>query len=154
MIFLCFCFSIIEAQSLKLPNECRKILDRNFRGWKLLKVSKEISEYHKKARHPFDPNFIKGDWNGDGKTDYAVLIKVKNQNKTIAFVRSRRSFKYYSLEGGDYIQVFKKGMKDYNYDAQKDFAYKNDSIFVGAGDCCGSSYIWQKGKFVGIVTSD
>jgi hypothetical protein len=48
----------------------------------------------------------------------------------------------------------KKGERDYNYGTGKNFIYKMDAIFVGLGECCGSSYIWQKGKFISIVTSD
>ncbi|CAN5356674.1 hypothetical protein BH20ACI1_BH20ACI1_24590 [soil metagenome] len=166
-IFLLFCyfgFISVQAQSIQLPNACKKLLDKNFRGWKIAEVSKETTDYHKKRNFPFKPNLIKADWNGDGKTDYAVLIEqgklrnsqgkiIGNRRLTIAFVKSRDGFKHFQIDGGDYIQVFKKGEKDYNYDSQKDFIYKNDSIFVGI-DCCGSSYIWQKNKFIGFVTSD
>lgn len=151
---LCHNFSTVQAQSIKLPNECQKILSRNFRGWKLAPVQKEISEYHKKEKFPFEPNLIKGDWNGDGQIDYAALIEQRKETKTVAFIRLGTKYRHYNLEGGDYIQVFKKGEKDYSYDSHKKFAYKNDSIFVGIGECCGNSYIWRKGKFVGIITSD
>ncbi len=131
----------------------------------MAKIQKEVIEYHRKNNFPYSPNFIKGDWNGDGKIDYAVLIeqgKLKNSQDEvieersfiIAFVRTQKRFKHCTLEGGDYIQVFKKGVKDYDYESDKDFIYKNDSIFAGSGECCGSSYIWRKGKFVEIVTSD
>ena len=153
-IFLCFSVSLVEAQSIKLPNECKSILDINFRGWKLAKIQKDISAYHKKRKFPFEPNLIKGDWNGDGKIDYAILIEHKKKAKTVAFVGIQNKFKHFLLEGGDYIQIFKKGANDYNYDSQKGFKYKNDAIFVGSGECCGSSYIWRKEKFIGIVTSD
>jgi hypothetical protein len=154
LFFVCAGFTFIEAKPIRLPNECKKILDKNFRGWKFGKIPKEVTDYHKKEKHPFEPYLIKGDWNGDGKIDYAVLIESQKKNKTIAFIRLRTKYKHYNLEGGDYIQVFKKGEKDYSYDSDKNFIYKNDSIFVGIGECCGSSYIWRKGKFFGIVTSD
>ncbi len=158
-------FTSIQAQSIRLPNECKKNLNKNFKGWKLSQVPKDVSKYHKEKKFPFEPNLIKGDWNGDGRIDYAVLIeqsKLKNSLGeiigerifTVAFVRTQNGFKNFTLEGGDYIQVFKKGEKDYNYESGKDFIYKNDSIFVGAGECCGSSYVWKKNRFVGIVTSD
>ncbi len=165
LFLLGICFAPLQAQSIQLPNACKKILNKSLRGWKLAKVPKEVSEYDEERKFPFEPNLIKGDWNGDGKIDYAVLIehgKLKNpqgevigeRTFTIAFVRTRKGFKHFTLEGGDYIQIFKKGEKDYNYDSGKDFIYKNDAIFVGIGECCGSSYIWKKGKFIGFVTSD
>lgn len=165
LLLLCIGSAPLQAQSIQLPNDCKKILDKNFRGWKRAKVPKEVSEYHQARKFPFEPNLIKGDWNGDGKTDYAVLIEqgnlknsqggvIGNRSFTIAFMRTQKGFKHFTIEGGDYIQIFKKGEKDYNYDSGKDFIYKNDAIFVGVGDCCGNSYIWKKGKFIGFVTSD
>ena len=155
LLLILFCgFTSIQAQSIKLPFECKKILDKKFPGWKFGKIPKDVSEYHKKMKFPFEPYLIKGDWNGDKKVDYAILIEHRRKTKTIAFIRLQTKYKHYNLEGGDYIQVFKKGIKDYDYTSQKDFTYKNDSIFVGLGECCGSSFIWRKGKFVGIVTSD
>lgn len=139
-------FTTIKAQSIKLPADCKKILKGEFRSYQPT---------------PGKANLIKGDWNGDGKMDYAVLIKRKqnsNENSsnilTIAFLRSSKSYRRYILEGGDYLDVMKKGAKDYSYDWQRNFRYKNDAIFVGIGECCGSSYIWRNSKFISIVTSD
>lgn len=48
----------------------------------------------------------------------------------------------------------KKGSRDYNFETGKNFIYKNDAIFVGIFEKAGESYVWQKGKFISIVTSD
>jgi hypothetical protein len=154
LFLLCVAAAFNKAQSIKLPNECRKILNKNFRGWKFAQVPREVNAYHKERKFPFEPNFVRGDWNGDGKIDYAALIEHRKKTKTIAFIQLQTKYKHYNLEGGDYIQIFKKGVKDYSYTSQKNFTYKNDSIFVGISECCGSSYIWRKGKFVRIITSD
>ena len=165
IIFLCFCFSLVEAQSLKLPNECRKILDRKFRGWKLAKIQKDISDYYRKKNFAYSPNFIRGDWNGDGKNDYAILIeqgKLKNylgevyedRRLIVIFIKTRKGFKYFRFDGADYIALMKKGSIDYNYETDKKFRYKTDAIFSGFWEKSGSSYVWRKGKFVQIATSD
>ncbi len=106
LLFCCFSFISVQARSIQLPDVCKKLLDKNFQGWKIAEVSKEITDYHKKKKFSFKPNLIKADWNGDGKSDYAVLIeqgKLKNsQGKiirkrrlTIAFVKVREGFKYF-----------------------------------------------------------
>ncbi|HEX8289255.1 MAG TPA: hypothetical protein VF556_14745 [Pyrinomonadaceae bacterium] len=154
LLFLASGFIAVKAQSIKLPLQCKKILDKKFQGWKLGKTPKDVTDYHKTNKSPFEPYLVKGDWNGDGKVDYAILIEHLKKARTIAFVRSQKKYEYYSLEGGDYIQVFKKGEKDYDYTSDKDFTYQNDSIFVGVGECCGTSFVWRKGKFVGLITSD
>ncbi len=132
----------------------------------------EISENSKrncripsKNNFPYSPNFIKGDWNGDGKIDYAVLIeqgKLENSQSevigerrfTVAFVRTQKSFKYFQFDGGDYIELMKKGSKDYNYETDKNFRYKTDAIFDGIWEKAGVSYVWERGKFIEIITSD
>lgn len=144
-----------QAQKINLPKNCRTLLDKNFKGWKIVKVGiKEGVQGH---------NLIKGDWNGDGKRDYAILI---NHGKvqlgsgdyeptawTIAFVKQKRGYLFYKLDGGDSIGLMKKGMRDYNYETGKNFFYNNDAIFVGI-EWSGSSYIWRKGKFMRFATSD
>jgi len=164
LLFLCVGCSIVQAQSIKLPNGCEKILNVNFKGWKLAQVPNDVSEYHKEKKFPFEPNLIKGDWNGDGQVDYAVLIEkgtLKNlegadigeRKFTVAFIRINNGYKHFSFDGGDYIQLMKKGTKDYDYETDKNFRYKTDAIFGGLGQS-GVSYVWKKGKFIEIITSD
>ncbi len=57
-------------------------------------------------------------------------------------------------DGGEYIALMKKGEKDYDYETDKNFIYKNDALFSGYFEKGGSSYIYEKGKFRGITTSD
>lgn len=147
LLILLFSFVPTQAQQVNLPNDCLKILNKKFRGWKLVKMQMEEGV--------LGHNLIKGDWNGDKKTDYAILIERSNPNDVwvIAFIKKQSGYSFHKIDGGDSIFLMKKGAKDYNYETQKNFTYKNDAIFVGTG-CCGSSYIWRKGKFIGFVTSD
>lgn len=165
LFFLFANFAVVQAQSASLPSGCKKILNKNFRGWKFATIQKEVSDYHRKKKFPFSPNFIKGDWNGDGKMDYAVLIEqgklknsagevIENRRLTIAFVRTGNIFKYFQFDGGDFIQLMKKGSKDYDYNTDKDFRYQTDAIFDGIWEKAGVSYVWKNGKFTEIVTSD
>ncbi len=165
LFFISVGFASSQAQSINLPNECQKILNKNFRGWKLAKIQKEIVKYHRRNNFPYAPNLVKGDWNGDGKIDYAVLIeqgKLENSRGevigehrfTVVFVRTQKSFKSFLFNGGDYIELMKKDSKDYNYETDKNFRYKTDAIFDGIWEKAGVSYVWKKGKFVEIVTSD
>lgn len=165
LIFLCANSTIVQAQSIALPKECERVLNKNFRGWKLAKIQKEVDAYHRQKKFLFAPNLIRGDWNGDNRTDYAVLIeqgKLKNtagediddRRLLIAFVKSRKGFMYFQFDGSDFIQLMKKRAKDYDYDTGKDFRYKTDAIFSGIWEKAGVSYVWKKGKFIEIITSD
>lgn len=77
LFLLCIEFTLAQAQSINLPNECQRILATDFRSWKLSDVPDEIKNYYKRERAYEQPNLIKGDWNGDGKTDYAILLEKK-----------------------------------------------------------------------------
>jgi hypothetical protein len=56
-------------------------------------------------------------------------------------------------EGGSALILMPKGGEDYDYEGQRDFIYPRDSIFSGVG-MGGTSYIWEKGKFRALTTSD
>jgi hypothetical protein len=158
--------STVQAQTIELPNACKKILDKNFRGWKLAKIRDDIIEYYREEKLPHQLNVIKGDWNGDGKSDYAALIereKLKNndgkvfddESLIVAFIRgSGRGYKHYSFFGSEYITLMEKGSQDYSYETNKTFRYENDAIFSGYFEKGGTSHIWNGKKFIAIITSD
>ncbi len=153
-------FAPTKAQKITLPAECAKILDQNFKGWKMAKVNKDAADWFRKSKHSFAPNLIKGDFDGNAKTDFAVLIQqaVDSQptNSTIVFMNSAKGYKMLNLEGGDgdYLIFEKKGRKAFDHEKNKSFIYKSDAVTVGIWEKAATSYIWKNGKFVGIVTSD
>ncbi|MEO6589056.1 MAG: hypothetical protein ABIP06_06990, partial [Pyrinomonadaceae bacterium] len=110
-------------------------------------------------------NFLVGDWNGDGKRDYAVLInygfETLNDGKklprtvTIAFVSRSKNLKHFVLDtSGEYIAFEKKGTTSYDYETDSRFKFSNDAIFSGIWEKAGVSYVWRKDKFIYFVTSD
>jgi hypothetical protein len=159
----CICLISTNAMAYELPAGCKKILDSKFSGWKMAEPIDGVAEYFKTEKITNAPNLTKGDWNGDGKQDYAVLIthgseKVDNKMMpmmwTIAFIKTANGYNHYKLEGGDYIQTVKKGKKDFNAETQKAFIHKTDSIFSGIWEKSGTAFIWDKTKFKSVLTSD
>ena len=123
----------------------------------MAEIKSDVKEYYKCERSFKEPNSIKGDWNGDGKTDYAMLLQKKNnvEKRIIAvLMRSRNSYKTYLLETEDGIMADKKGEKYYDFETQKSFPYKNDAIISYFREKSATSYIWAKGRFKSILTSD
>lgn len=160
-----FGIATAQAQSIELPDKCKKLLDKNFSGWKFAKVPEEVGKYFQEKRFSYKPNLVEGDWNGDGKIDFAVLIErgnlynsrneaVGKQRLVIVFVSGKRNYKYFRLEGSEYIALINKGEEGYNYETDKNFLYKTDAIFNGFWEKAGVSYVWEKGKFRTITTSD
>jgi hypothetical protein len=123
----------------------------------MAQIQPEIGEYFQRERPHEQPNLIKGDWNGDGKTDYAAMLQSKsNQEKriTIVLMKSGKTYQTHILGASDCIMSIKRGKKDYDFERKKNFQYKNDAIFDYIWEKAGSSYVWEKGRFRGILTSD
>jgi hypothetical protein len=162
-VILLFCFFclVISAQSQQpeIPDDCSKILKTKFSGWKLAIIPDGITNYYKTERSFEQPNFIKGDWNGDEKIDYAVLLENKKDFEKriiLALIKTEIGFKDYILEevGYDCLMSQNKKTKAYNFETKKNFTFKNDAIFGYFWEKEGSSYIWEDGKFISITTSD
>ncbi len=165
LAFLLFCICVISANAMasELPAECAKILDSKFSGWKMHEPIEGVAEYFKTEKITDAPNLTTGDWNGDGKQDYAALIEYGSEKVgdkmmpmvwTIAFIKTAKGYSHFKLEGGDYLQTVKKGKKDYNAETKKNFVHKTDAIFSGIWEKSGTAYIWNKTKFKSVITSD
>ena len=160
LLVLLFSFAPVKAQKITLPAECAKILDQRFKGWKPAKVNKDAADWFKKSKYSYAPNLIKGDFDGDAKIDFVVLIQqvidAKPTNSTIVFMNSAKGYKMLNLEGGDgdYLVFEKKGKKAFDHEQNKTFVYKTDAVTVGIWEKSATSYVWKNGKFIGIVTSD
>ncbi len=111
------------------------------------------------------PELIQGDFDGDERSDYAVLIAKKDRRENfdsdlgeldiVVFLNRENGYqmRVVTREGGSCLQLMRKGDVDYNYPAGTNFTYAHDAIFSGFG-MGGSSYIYEKGKFRSIITSD
>lgn len=156
--FGCLTVSSIRAAPFNLPKGCKNFLNERFRSWKLADIKTGgIVEYYKRERRFERPNLIRGDFDGDGRTDYAALLENKNNAEnmiTVVLMRRQNGYKTYILEAADCLMSVKKGEKDYDHEAQRSFRYKRDAIFSCFWEKGGSSYIFERGKFRAIVTSD
>jgi hypothetical protein len=162
-IFLMICLvglavSVVRSEPFDLPKAGKNTLESRFRSWKLAEIKTDgIVEYYKRERNFERPNLIKGDFDGDGRTDFAALLEHKRNAEnmiTVVLMRRRNGYKTYILEGSDCLMSVKKGEKGYDHEAQRSFRYKRDAVFICYWEKGGSSYLFERGKFRAIVTSD
>ena len=163
---------MLSSQSLwahnhadKLPSSVRFELNRRFPGWKFAEVSKEVRQFFETEMMGKSPNLIDGDFDGNGKRDYAVLIthgKARYGKLTwprsllIVFLRKSSGYRMHVIKepNGEYLCLARKGEKDFNYDEQKEITYANDAILTGIFEKGGSSYVFENGRFRTFVSSD
>ena len=150
-----------------LPFPVKVMLDKHFPGWKFPEISDEDCQAVKQWDGPDAyPELIQGDFDGDGQIDYAVLLEQRsiiddrdtgNSPETciVAFLNrhDRYKMRVVTREGGGCLQLMRKGEPDYDYEAQREFIYLHDTIMSGFG-MGGTSYLYEKGKFRPITTSD
>jgi hypothetical protein len=156
-----------QNYSEKLPSSARRTLNRRFPGWKFVKVSLEVRQFFEKEMKGASPSLISGDFDGNGRIDYAALIqhgKVFNERGKaigskyylVAFLRRGRGYRMYVIKDpdGEYLCLAKKGTRDYNYEEQKEITYANDAIMTGIFEKAGSSYVYRNGRFLSFSSSD
>lgn len=154
-----------EPAGLELPDELKAAIDKKLPGWKFAEVREEIRDYFKERSPGTRLNLVRGDFDGNGLEDYATLVehgKIYDQGREVgsnAYVvvgmRRERGYKLHVLEAeGEYLELMRKGEKDYDFEKQTSFTYENDAIFAGIFEKAGSSYVFKNGKFHVILTSD
>lgn len=163
--------STAKATSCKappvLPDALKILLDKTFRNWRFPDISDEECETVKQFSGPqAHPELIQGDFDGDGRTDYALLIEqdaAANDRRAIPAQKiyivavfnkhGRYRMQVVTDEGGGSLMLMRSGQRDYNYETQREFTYAHDTIFSGFG-MGGASYLYENGRFRAIITSD
>ena len=153
-----------QGSVVTLPFRMKSILDRRFPGWSYLTVDDEIRKFLKEHVSEYArPDLINGDFDGNGLTDFAVLIeenaRVPNREmrkaRLVVFLTKAAGIQTKVLDPeGAYLVLMKRGDWDYSYETSRYFTYQNDAIFAAIFEKGGTSYVYQKGKFRSIITSD
>lgn len=148
LIFLASTFAEAEV----LPAKVSRFLKKNYSGWKINKFNKV--EYQENA------SFAKGDFNGDGKTDYAVAIAKDDRLYALALIVDGNSFQAFNLSAQKSderwlagVGIVEKNSEVYspesgNEPSPKPFRVKYQSVYLYDGEGHGQVFYWQNGKFL------
>lgn len=145
-----------QNYSERLPPSVRMMLNRRFSGWKFTDVNPEVRQFFKEHRKRASPVAISGDFDGNSRRDYAVLVQWRSQSYLIIFLRRTADYKMYVVKDpdGEYLYLARKGSRDFNYNEQKEITYANDAIVTGIFEKGASSYVFKNGKFRSFVSGD
>jgi hypothetical protein len=149
----------------ELPSQVRSTLDKRYPGWVYVdnyalfkRLPEEIV-----AEYPFNPNCIRGDFNGDQIDDYAVQIaQVDSSDSThlfIAFLSTGGRYEPFVLEANpgyadEYLWLSTKGSEYYDFETDQTGVFPNDAISIVIWEKAATTYSFKDGTFVEIVTGD
>jgi len=138
----------VAAVGQGLPKGVADHLNRNYPGWKLAPSAANCTMYS-------NGGYVSGDFDGDGRRDYAVKFTNGDKGFLIAFLKKRSHYKAFVLHDTDSSEVTNSGLgiwkksEVFEYedkqlrlrrDAPADFPCESDA---------GGIHYYQDGKFVG-----
>ncbi len=166
LIFIAlFVFLLLQDSSPpeQLPSQIGQILDAKLPGWQWGTVSKDVRLFfNNNFKFPY-PRFIVGDFNGDGRRDYALKVTMDSRERKtdiiVAFLTLGSTFTYHVLDSCSsepeiYVSLEEKGSQLYNYDTSEHFIMSNDGVGVYYLEKAGSAFVFKYGHFLAIPTSD
>lgn len=149
-----------KASGRALPEDVRRLLDQQFPGWQFATIIDSL-----KAQIPPDssPEWVQGDYDGDGQTDYAVQI-VKggprdSQQVVIALLRRGTGYdlhtlKSFGIQRASYLRTSPKGEETMDIEHDTKITNPTDVIDVLYGQEAGETFIYEKGQFRLIASGD
>jgi hypothetical protein len=151
LILIAIFTASFAAQAQTLPAKADNYLKKNYPGWEISKFTKVEYQENKSV--------AKGDFNGDGKTDYAVVITKDDRIYTLALLATKTGFQAFNLLAQNEenawiagIGVNAKGteinLNEAQADSPKPFRLKNDGVYLYDGEGHGQTFYWQNGKFL------
>ena len=143
-----------------LPPEVRRVLDRHYPGWRFATVVASLT-----AQLPGDasPEWTAGDFDGDRQRDYAVQIVRAGAGDTpqivLALLRRGARYEIHTLKSipvqqNTYLRTTPKGHMLTNIETGAKLRAATDVIDVLYGQEAGEAFIYDKGRFRGIVSGD
>ena len=89
----------LTAQTLiSVPDAVRQDLETACAGWRIAPVTPEVDAEIRTRTPSWPANLLPGDFNGDGRTDVAVLVECRGTVQLLAFLAAAQGFSKQVLE--------------------------------------------------------
>jgi hypothetical protein len=151
------------AQANPLPIDIDTVLSSRFPGWEWGVVGADVKRFYRESHGREYPKFISGDFNGDGKTDYALKVqcngKKGNTDVVIAFVSKDSNFLVFVLKTSsanyeNYVTLEKRGSRVYDFGTDKEFVLRSDAVNLAHFEKAVETFIFKTNRFERIITGD
>ncbi len=143
---------LFAAALLELPAGVRTRLNQTVPGWKLSSVAPQISDWFRDYRLDYQPNVVKGDFDGDGQADYAVQVLAHGKQVLIVMLERKNGYSAHVLAEDQpdpfvFLLRYDKGSKDFDFEKLKPFRYSADSIGLMYFDRTPLTFMYRSGHF-------
>jgi hypothetical protein len=147
-----------------LPGLIRAELGRAYPGWRFATVAPELRAQLARGQ---TPDWIAGDFDGDGRRDYAAQIvhpsTAHGTQHVVAFLRrgggyQRLLVSSFPQSRGAYLALARRGERvaDLEADLNGDstFVLRADAVHILVGQEAGSTCVYERGRFRCVLSSD
>jgi hypothetical protein len=147
--------AVVHATSVALPQSCVALIDESLPQWKFNDVPPDAARWAKERR--INPNVARGDFNADGRADYAALLSVRGVPHLAFCISHGRAVKLLTVDMpycSDVVYQSKAGRRYYNFENGRHEVLPRDGASVSCFEKAGATYIYEKGSLRRVVDSD
>lgn len=137
------------------PARCVATVSASIPSWRYATPPTDAAAWAKGRR--INPVAAAGDFDGDGQTDWALLIVDGDTTKLAICMRINRSPRVVVIADPycrDVVFRSKARGKHHNYDTNRDEVIKRDGVSVSCFEKAGATYVYERGSFRRIVDVD
>jgi hypothetical protein len=143
---------LLAAALLELPAGVHARLDQTVPGWKLSPVAPQISDWFRDYRLDYQANLIKGDFDGDGRADYALQVLAHGKQVLVVVLERKDGYAAHVLAEDKpdpfvFLLRYDKGSKDFDFDKLKPFRYRTDAVGLMYFDRTPLTFVYRRGHF-------
>jgi len=145
---------------------CNAQISAKFVQWRLAPVSRDVEQFAKSRN--VNPTRVSGDFDGDGRTDIALLVfsgaaPVPDYPDRLdalhiaVCMNTRVGVRLFVIDKpycGDGIALSRRGRRYYDFEKQAEGTYKLDGVHAYCFEKAGATYQFENGFFRQIVDSD
>lgn len=144
----------------EVPGELRRALDRDYPGWRLASLQDWLAE---QLRPGENGQWMRGDFDGDGRQDYAVQVVRPGGGRTpqlvLLYLRRGTALRPRVVvelpqTQGTFILRIPGGTTSEDVEADTSVFYPVDAVSVLHGQEASTSYILTDTGFVEVLTGD
>ncbi|MDE2133929.1 MAG: hypothetical protein KGJ49_04960 [Alphaproteobacteria bacterium] len=147
----------------QVPAAIRATLDGKYPGWQLYDIdAMDPGERRYCNVKPEWSSVAAGDFDGDGNTDYALLIRHNQANYALAFLKRGGGYRLYNVfpakpadrGGANFLAITARGQTLYDVERHRTIVAKTDGVTLIFCESSVTTHFFEKGKFRTVISQD